>query len=60
MGIACVAEEYVKEEIQKKLVFKIKLEEEIPQRFLVAAVKKGMPFSTAAQKFIEIFCREKI
>ncbi|MDR1769820.1 MAG: LysR family transcriptional regulator [Hungatella sp.] len=56
LGIACVAKDYVQKKLQSKQLFELPLIEKIPPRHLVAATKRGMPISTAAQTFIEIFC----
>ncbi|WP_018885530.1 LysR family transcriptional regulator [Paenibacillus massiliensis] len=55
LGIACVAKEYVLRELKSRQLVEIPLQESIPPRHLVAAIKKGMPLSTAAQAFIDIF-----
>lgn len=56
LGIACVAKDYVQKNLQSKQLFELPLKEKIPPRHLVAVTKKGMPISTATQRFIEIFC----
>lgn len=55
LGVACVAESYVRRELQSGQLFRLALEEEIPVRSLAVVVKRGMPLSTAAQRFVELF-----
>ncbi|ASA23329.1 LysR family transcriptional regulator [Paenibacillus donghaensis] len=54
LGIACTMKDYVQEELQSKLLYELKVTENIPPRSLGITTKKGMPLSTAAQKFIDI------
>ncbi|MBU3227777.1 LysR family transcriptional regulator [Clostridium algidicarnis] len=56
LGIACVIKDYVQKELQSKLLYELTIHENIPARNLGMVIRKGMPISTAAQKFIEIFC----
>lgn len=54
-GIACIMKDYVQKELKSKLLYELMVAEKIPSRSLGIATKKGMPLSTAAQKFIDIF-----
>ncbi len=54
LGVACVMEEYVQKELKNKSLFKLNIQEKIPLRRLGAVVKKDMPLSTAARKFIDL------
>lgn len=54
LGISCVIEEHVKKELNEQKLFKLTIEEEIPPRNLAIVVKKDIPLSTAALKFIEL------
>lgn len=59
LGVACVAKNYVQRELQRGLLFEVDVEEKIPLRSLAMVSKKEMPLSTAAQKFIDIFCNQQ-
>jgi DNA-binding transcriptional LysR family regulator len=55
LGVACVIEDYVQKELQSKLLYQLKMVENIPPRNLGIVTKKEMPLSTAAKRFIELF-----
>ena len=55
LGAAYVIQDYVKEELERGILFKVPVIEPIPKRNLGILVKKGMPVSTAALKFLELF-----
>ncbi|GGG13140.1 hypothetical protein GCM10010912_66990 [Paenibacillus albidus] len=59
LGVACTIKDYVQKELQNKLLYEVKVTEEIPTRSLGITTKKGMPLSTAAQKFIDILDRQQ-
>lgn len=54
MGISCVTEEYVQQELRNNTLFKLDIKEKIPTRSLAVVVKKDMPLSTATRKFIDL------
>ncbi|MFD1177117.1 LysR family transcriptional regulator [Paenibacillus puldeungensis] len=56
MGIACVTKDYVQKELREGRLFEVPTSEPIPVRNLAVVTKKGMPVSTAAQRFIDLFC----
>lgn len=55
LGIACVVKEYVKSKLQNGQLYELVIKEKIQSRNLGMVTKKGMPLSTATQKFIDIF-----
>ena len=55
LGIACVAKKYVQKELDQEQLFELRIKEKIPARSMVMATKRGMPVSTATQKFIDIY-----
>jgi DNA-binding transcriptional LysR family regulator len=55
LGAAYVIRDYVKEELKKGLLFEVPVIESIPKRNLAVLIKKDMPVSTAALKFLEFF-----
>lgn len=54
LGVACVMEEYVQKELKNNSLFKLNVQEKLPLRNLEVVVKKDMPLSTAASKFIDL------
>lgn len=54
LGIACTIKDYVQKELDSELLYELGIMEMIPARSLAIATKKGMPLSTATQKFIDI------
>ncbi|MGE5613647.1 MAG: LysR family transcriptional regulator [Bacillota bacterium] len=53
-GVACVIEEFSAEYLKKGLLYKINLLEEIPPRAIGFCHLKGVPFSPAVRKLVEI------
>ncbi|HOQ17189.1 MAG TPA: LysR family transcriptional regulator [Defluviitaleaceae bacterium] len=53
-GIACVIEEFSKDYLDSKLLYKINLTEEIPKRAIGFCFLKSVSLSPAAQKFVDI------
>jgi len=53
-GIACVIEEFSKDYLDKKLLYKINLTEELPKRSIGFCFLKSVSLSTAAQRFVDI------
>lgn len=54
LGVACVIEEHVQKELKNNSLFKLNIQEKLPPRSLRVIVKKDMPLSTAASKFIDL------
>ena len=54
LGIACVTKEFSQEYINKGLLYKVQLMEEIPKRSIGACFLKMVPLTPAATKFVEI------
>ncbi len=54
LGVACVMEEHVQKELKSNSLFKLSIQEKFPLRSLEVVVKKNMPLSTAASKFIDL------
>ncbi len=54
LGIACVIKEFSKEYLEKGIVYKVKLKEEIPKRSIGLCFLKSVSLSPATTKFIEI------
>lgn len=54
LGIACVTEEYVQQQLNSKTLFKLNIIEALPPRTLGVALKKDMPLSSATKKFLEL------
>lgn len=55
LGISCVIEDFVRSDLDQQQLFIVPIQEIIPKRFLSIAIKKDLPLSSAAQKFIELF-----
>lgn len=53
-GIACVIEEFSQEYLKNGLLYKLKLEEEIPERAIGFCFLKSVSLSSAAGKFVSI------
>lgn len=56
LGVSCVIEEHVQKELKNNSLFKLNIQEKLPLRSLEVVVKKDMPLSTAASKFIDLIC----
>ncbi|HHY78267.1 MAG TPA: LysR family transcriptional regulator [Clostridiales bacterium] len=54
LGISCVIEEFSKEYLDKKELFKVKLEEPIPKRSIGICFLKSVSLSPTSSKFVEI------
>lgn len=54
LGVACVVKEFAKEYLDKKLIYELKTEEEIPKRSIGICYLKKVPLSLASKKFVEI------
>jgi len=53
-GIACVIEEFSKDYLEKGLLYKLRLEEEVPERAIGFCFLKSVSLSSAARKFVSI------
>ncbi|NLY17763.1 MAG: LysR family transcriptional regulator [Clostridiaceae bacterium] len=53
-GIACVIEEFSKDYLEKGLLYKLRLEEEIPERAIGFCFLKSVSLSSAAREFVSI------
>ncbi len=53
-GISCVIEEFSQEYLKKGVLFKLKLEEEIPGRAIGFCFLKSVTLSVAARKFVSV------
>lgn len=53
LGISCVIKEFSKDYLKKKILYEVRLEEEIPKREIGACFLKSVSLSSAAMKFIE-------
>lgn len=53
-GIACVIEEFSRDYLQSGLLWKIELEEDIPERAIGFCSLKSVPLSPASARFVEI------
>ncbi len=54
MGIACVVKDYIQKELEEKFLYEVHVKEKIPPRIIGVVTKKGIPISSAAEKFIEL------
>lgn len=54
IGVSCVVKNYIKKELSEGILFEVPVKEKIPERILGIATKKGIPISSATEKFIEI------
>ncbi len=54
LGVSCVIKDYIQKELEQKQLYEIFIKEKIPERIIGIAIKKDIPMSTAAQKFIEL------
>ena len=54
LGIACVTEDFSRDYLDKGLVAKVPLVEEVPKRNIGVCFLKSVPLSRAATKFVEI------
>ncbi|MBB5195606.1 LysR family transcriptional regulator [Anaerocolumna cellulosilytica] len=54
LGIACVIKDYVQRELHRGLLYELMVKERIPPRSLGMVTKKGIPLSTAAQKYVDM------
>ncbi|NQX47982.1 LysR family transcriptional regulator [Paenibacillus tritici] len=55
LGVSCVIEDFVQKDVNQKELFVLPIIEKIPKRYLSIAIKKNLPLTSAAQKFIELF-----
>lgn len=53
LGVSCVIKEFSEEYLEDKSLYHLKLEEEIPSRYIGACYLKSVPLSSAATAFIE-------
>lgn len=53
LGISCVIREFSKEYLERKILYQVKLLEEIPKRSIGVSFLKSVSLSSAAEKFIE-------
>lgn len=53
LGVSCVIKEFSEEYLEKKELYPLKLQEEIPARYIGACYLKSVPLSSAAAVFIE-------
>lgn len=54
LGISFVIEECAQEGLKDNSLFKVNIEEKLPERYLAVAWNKKVPLSRAAKKFIEL------
>ncbi|SKC92292.1 DNA-binding transcriptional regulator, LysR family [Maledivibacter halophilus] len=54
LGVSCVIKDYMQKELDQKQLYEIFIKEKIPERIIGIAIKKDIPMSTAAQRFIEL------
>jgi DNA-binding transcriptional LysR family regulator len=54
LGVACVMKDYIQRELQRGLLYEVMVKESIPKRSLGMVTKKGLPLSTAAQKYVDM------
>lgn len=54
LGIGLSTKEYIKEDLNNKLLYEIKLKEELPSRYIGYATIKNKIHSSAIKKFIEL------
>lgn len=55
LGVSCVIEDFVQKDVNQKELFVLPIIENILKRYLSLAIKKNLPLTSAAQKFIELF-----
>ncbi|AET58880.1 LysR family transcriptional regulator [Paenibacillus terrae HPL-003] len=55
LGVSCVIKDFIYKDVDQKELFVVPIKEEIPKRYLSIAIKKNLPLTSAAQKFIELF-----
>jgi DNA-binding transcriptional LysR family regulator len=55
LGVSCVIKDFIHKDVDQKELFIVPIKEEIPKRYLSIAIKKNLPLTSAAQKFIELF-----
>lgn len=53
LGVSCVIKEFSEEYLEKEELYHLKLQEEIPARYIGACYLKSVPLSSAATAFIE-------
>lgn len=58
LGIACVAKDYVQQELQNKQLYEVLLQEKIKPRKIGIAIKKGAPLSAATAEFLNMMNKE--
>ncbi|MEH7224085.1 LysR family transcriptional regulator [Bacillus sp. JJ1566] len=54
LGIACVTKEFSQEYLEKGILHKVRLKEEVPKRSIGICYMKNVPLSPASTKFVEI------
>lgn len=55
LGVSCVIKDFIHDYVDRGELFVVPIKENIPKRYLSLAVKKNLPLTSAAQKFIELF-----
>ncbi|MGC5772537.1 LysR family transcriptional regulator [Paenibacillus pabuli] len=60
LGVSCVIEDFVQKDVSQKALFVLPIIENIPKRYLSIAIKKNLPLTSAAQKFIDLFQKDLI
>ncbi|WP_055669046.1 LysR family transcriptional regulator [Desnuesiella massiliensis] len=58
LGVSWVISDYIQRELEEKQLYKISIKEKIPERVLGITTKKGIPMSTASEKFIELMTEQ--
>ncbi|AGK96956.1 LysR family transcriptional regulator [Clostridium pasteurianum] len=53
LGVSCVIKNYIQRELEQKQLYEISIKEKIPERIMGIAIKKDIPMSTAAERFIK-------
>ncbi|NLY77934.1 MAG: LysR family transcriptional regulator [Tissierellia bacterium] len=53
LGISCVIKEFSKEYLEKKIIYEVRLVEEIPKRSIGVSFLKSVSLSSAAEKFVQ-------
>lgn len=54
LGIACVVKEFSKEYLDNKILYEIKIKNEIPKRSIGLCYLKSVPLSPASMRFVDI------
>ncbi|WDV47988.1 LysR family transcriptional regulator [Clostridiaceae bacterium M8S5] len=58
LGISCVTKNFIMDKLDNKEVFEIKIKNSIPKRKIGVATLKGVPLSSAGQKFLEFLTND--